>query len=264
MYVGTSALSSRTALFLNASREVAGIDRLPEATQLDGEQLVDLPIDRIQNRRVDRALDHDIAFSKVTCAISVDGRTHSSAPAIADCDRGIGPEVRGPGASNITPTIWPKRYQPPRPLKSRALTILSYAARAASPSCFPFRGHHLMVRRLRRQGRHTTIGSRLAREYRRPNSAAPLATVVLLCFNYERYIDEALDGLFAQTYQPLDIIILDDCSSDRSAEIIEARLAQRGNPPNIRFVRNQRNMVHPIPGILGMIKGALRCPGLRR
>ena len=86
-------------------------------------------------------------------------------------------------------------------------------------------------------------------------SEAPPVTVVLLCFNYERYIDEALNGVFAQTYRPLDIIILDDCSSDRSAEIIEARLAQRGNPPNIRFVRNQRNMVHPIPGILGMIKG---------
>jgi len=76
-----------------------------------------------------------------------------------------------------------------------------------------------------------------------------------LCFNYERYIDEALSGLFAQTYRPLDIIVLDDCSSDRSAEIIETRLAQQGNPPNIRFVRNQRNTVNPIPGILGMIKG---------
>lgn len=86
-------------------------------------------------------------------------------------------------------------------------------------------------------------------------SEAPPVTVVLLCYNYERYVDEALNGLFAQTYRPLDIIILDDCSSDRSAEIIEARLAQRGNPSNIRFVRNQKNMVHPIPGILGMIKG---------
>jgi glycosyltransferase involved in cell wall biosynthesis len=86
-------------------------------------------------------------------------------------------------------------------------------------------------------------------------SEAPLVTVALLCYNYERYVDEALSGLFAQTYRPLDIIIVDDCSSDRSAEIIEARLAQRGNPPNIRFVRNQKNMVHPIPGILDMIKG---------
>jgi glycosyltransferase involved in cell wall biosynthesis len=86
-------------------------------------------------------------------------------------------------------------------------------------------------------------------------SETPSVTVVLVCFNYERYIDEALNGLFSQTFQAPDIIILDDCSSDRSAEIIEARLAQRGNPPNIRFVRNPRNMVNSIPGILDMIKG---------
>ena len=86
-------------------------------------------------------------------------------------------------------------------------------------------------------------------------SEAPLVTIALLCFNYERYVDEALTGLFAQTYRPLDIIIVDDCSTDRSAAIIEARLAERGNPANIRFVRNQRNMVHPIPGIIPLIRG---------
>lgn len=86
-------------------------------------------------------------------------------------------------------------------------------------------------------------------------SLRPLITVVLLCFNYEKFVDEALAGLFAQTWQPLDVIIVDDCSTDRSAEIIEARLAKRGNPPHIRFVRNARNMVHPIPGVLGLIKG---------
>lgn len=87
-------------------------------------------------------------------------------------------------------------------------------------------------------------------------SETPLVTIVLLCFNYERFIDEALAGLFAQTYQPLDIIILDDCSSDRSATLIEDRLARLGNPSNVRFVRNRKNMVHPIPGILDLIKGS--------
>lgn len=86
-------------------------------------------------------------------------------------------------------------------------------------------------------------------------SQPPLITVVLLCYNYEIFVDEALAGLFAQTYQPLDVIIVDDYSTDRSAEIIAARLAERGNPPNVRFVRNQRNMVHPIPGVLELIKG---------
>jgi glycosyltransferase involved in cell wall biosynthesis len=87
------------------------------------------------------------------------------------------------------------------------------------------------------------------------HSERPLVTVVLTCFNFEKYVDEALTSLFAQTYQAPDIIIVDDCSSDRSAEIIEARLAQQGNPSNIRFVHNQRNMRDPIPGVVHMIKG---------
>jgi glycosyltransferase involved in cell wall biosynthesis len=87
------------------------------------------------------------------------------------------------------------------------------------------------------------------------SSERPLVTVVLTCFNFENYVDEALTSLFAQTYQAPDIIIVDDCSSDRSAEIIRARLAQQGHPPNIRFVHNQRNKRDPIPGIVHMIKG---------
>ena len=86
------------------------------------------------------------------------------------------------------------------------------------------------------------------------NSERPLVTVVLTCFNFENYVDEALTSLFAQTYQAPDVIIVDDCSSDRSAEIIEARLAQQGNPSNIRFVHNQRNIRDPIPGVVHMIK----------
>ena len=83
-----------------------------------------------------------------------------------------------------------------------------------------------------------------------------LISVILLCFNHEKYIDQALDGLFAQTYSPLEIIILDDCSSDRTAEIIETRLAKRDNSADIRFVRNGRNMVHPIPNVIGTVKGS--------
>jgi glycosyltransferase involved in cell wall biosynthesis len=84
----------------------------------------------------------------------------------------------------------------------------------------------------------------------------PLISIILLCFNHARYIDEALDGVFAQTYLPLDIIIVDDCSSDRTADIIEARLARRRERSDIRFVRNECNMGHPIPAILGMARGS--------
>ena len=74
--------------------------------------------------------------------------------------------------------------------------------------------------------------------------------------DYEKFVDEALAGLFAQTWQPLDVIIVDDCSTDRSAEIDTSPPGRARKPtahPN--FIRNERNMVHPIPGILGLVEG---------
>jgi glycosyltransferase involved in cell wall biosynthesis len=85
---------------------------------------------------------------------------------------------------------------------------------------------------------------------------APLISVILLCYNHERYVEEAVDGLLTQTYAPLDVIIVDDCSTDRSAELIESMLAKRGQPSNIRFVQTSRNMVHPIPAVINSVKGS--------
>src|SRR5258708_27960430 len=69
-----------------------------------------------------------------------------------------------------------------------------------------------------------------------------LISVILLCYKHEKFVAEALDGLFAQTYDPLDIVIIDDCSPDRSAEVIKSKLAGYRGRSNFRFVRNQKNM----------------------
>ena len=50
----------------------------------------------------------------------------------------------------------------------------------------------------------------------------PLVSFCVKCYNQERYIGEALEGVFAQTYRPLEIVISDDASTDRSWEIIQA------------------------------------------
>ena len=46
-----------------------------------------------------------------------------------------------------------------------------------------------------------------------PVTGAPLVTFALFAYNQERYVREAVEGAFAQTYQPLEIILSDDCSS---------------------------------------------------
>ena len=58
---------------------------------------------------------------------------------------------------------------------------------------------------------------------------APTLTLALNCYNVERFVAEAVEGAFAQTYRPLEIVISDDHSPDATwAKIVEAvmRLGQ--------------------------------------
>ena len=70
----------------------------------------------------------------------------------------------------------------------------------------------------------------------------PLISVLMTCYKHEKFIGEALDGVLAQSYSPLDIVIIDDCSPDRTAAMIEARLAQHPDRSDIRFIRNEKNV----------------------
>ena len=53
--------------------------------------------------------------------------------------------------------------------------------------------------------------------------SGPLVSVLMPIFQQERYVAEALRSVMAQTYQPLEIIISDDCSADRTLEIGSTR-----------------------------------------
>src|SRR5262245_53942203 len=48
----------------------------------------------------------------------------------------------------------------------------------------------------------------------------PLISCIVPVFNGERYIQEALESILAQTYRPLEIIVADDGSTDGTAEIV--------------------------------------------
>lgn len=50
-------------------------------------------------------------------------------------------------------------------------------------------------------------------------SPAPLVSCVISVFNGERYLAEALDSALSQTYSPVEVIVADDGSTDRTAEI---------------------------------------------
>jgi glycosyltransferase involved in cell wall biosynthesis len=48
---------------------------------------------------------------------------------------------------------------------------------------------------------------------------APLISVIIPVYNGERYMAEALESVLAQDYRPLEIIVVNDGSSDRTEEI---------------------------------------------
>lgn len=69
----------------------------------------------------------------------------------------------------------------------------------------------------------------------------PLVTFALFAYNQEKYIREAVEGAFAQTYEPLEIILSDDFSTDRTFEImLEMASAYRG-PHVVRVRRSETN-----------------------
>jgi glycosyltransferase involved in cell wall biosynthesis len=81
----------------------------------------------------------------------------------------------------------------------------------------------------------------------------PLISIVMLCYNHEKFVAEALDGVLAQTYSPLDIVIVDDCSQDKTPDIVAAKLAGLPDHSNISFIRNPRNL-----GLLGARETGIR------
>ena len=49
----------------------------------------------------------------------------------------------------------------------------------------------------------------------------PSVSVIIPCFNAERWIGETLESVFAQTWPNLEVIVVDDGSTDGSASVVE-------------------------------------------
>jgi len=68
---------------------------------------------------------------------------------------------------------------------------------------------------------------------------SPLVSVICLCYNHDRYVREAVQSVLDQTYHPIQLIVVDDCSTDNSAAVIEEMVKRH---PEIHFIRHQTNV----------------------
>lgn len=70
----------------------------------------------------------------------------------------------------------------------------------------------------------------------------PLVTFVILSYNQERYLGEAIESALLQNYSPLEIIISDDCSTDRSLNIAEEIVSKYSGKHSILINKNSSNI----------------------
>ncbi len=72
------------------------------------------------------------------------------------------------------------------------------------------------------------------------DNSTPNISIVLPTYNGSRYLREAIDSCLNQTYKNIELIIVDDCSTDDTAEIVHGYRDAR-----IRYVKHEKNMGLP-------------------
>lgn len=70
----------------------------------------------------------------------------------------------------------------------------------------------------------------------------PLVTFALFGYNQERFIRDAVAGALAQTYQPLQIILSDDCSTDQTFAIMSELAKSYKGPHKVAARQNAFNL----------------------
>lgn len=64
-----------------------------------------------------------------------------------------------------------------------------------------------------------------------------LVSIIMPSYNTEQYIEESIKSVMSQTYVNWELIIVDDCSTDNTVEIINTFLSDS----RIRYFKNEKN-----------------------
>jgi SAM-dependent methyltransferase len=78
--------------------------------------------------------------------------------------------------------------------------------------------------------------------YASPRRGISRVAVVVPLYNYAQYVREALDSVAAQTVRELDVIVVDDCSTDNSLNVAKTWLIANQHKFNhVALLQNKRN-----------------------
>lgn len=77
-------------------------------------------------------------------------------------------------------------------------------------------------------------------------STEDIVSIIAPAYNHEKYIIDSLSSIARQTYYNKQLVVIDDCSSDRTAELIEEFVSRdiirELFPAGIVFIKHEKNM----------------------
>src|SRR5882757_911922 len=65
----------------------------------------------------------------------------------------------------------------------------------------------------------------------------PLVSVVCLCYNHEAFVREAIASVLSQTYANIQVIVVDDCSTDGSVAALQEATSRHPQPVQHLFLK---------------------------
>jgi hypothetical protein len=126
------------------------------------------------------------------------------------------------------PTPRPKPMSPPTPEYERILsnrTDLDIARMALKQLLLDQHELRQAVRRLECDASGRTTESYAVERYGPQNRIRPRVSVVVTVFNYAALVDTAIASVAASDFESYELVIVDDASTDHSADAIKAALA---------------------------------------
>lgn len=76
----------------------------------------------------------------------------------------------------------------------------------------------------------------------------PLVSIIIPCYNYAHYLGEAIESALAQTYSPIEVIVVDDGSTDETRSVAARYPVQLITQPNQGLSASTNNGIRASQG----------------